>query len=176
MRWHAWILLPAAPQKMASAVGDCARCGVTERLSKAWWGRARPSPARSSRRGCGSYGVVSGRQHTGRATRITCTGPKGCVSKKIQGLGKHNNISGIRISQGRAGNGSAARLPACLLLLSAVTGRVPLECQYRGPPKPPRVLRRSTACPRSPGLPLSEGGDIQSTLEHSPSSCCRLDW
>ena len=59
---------------------------------QAWWGRARPSPARSSRRGgLGLTVSCSGRSHTGRATRITCKGPKGCASRKIQGLGKQQH-------------------------------------------------------------------------------------
>ena len=71
---------------------DCARCGVTERLSKPGGGGPGPPPRGPPKRGGWVLTVsCSGRSHTGRATRITCKGRKGCASKKIQGLGKQQH-------------------------------------------------------------------------------------
>ena len=59
---------------------------------QAWWGEGQALPrAVLPEGGLGLTVSRSGRSHTGRATRITCKGPKGCVSKKIQGLGKQQH-------------------------------------------------------------------------------------
>ena len=59
---------------------------------QAWWGEGQALPrAVLPEGGLGLTVSRSGRTHTGRATRIKCKGPKGCVSKKIQGLGKQQH-------------------------------------------------------------------------------------
>ena len=64
---------------------------MTERLSKAWWGRARPSPARSSRRGVGFLRCRERTATHGQGDSDNARVPKGCASKKIQGLGKQQH-------------------------------------------------------------------------------------